>query len=84
MAAAVALFGGRINYDSFEVLTDGAFRTLVDCINDFLNQNQVREQRERLFEEYINSLDLQSVENINNMVDAEEMADDEETSEREE
>ena len=84
MAATVALFGGRINYDSFEVLTDGAFRTLVDCINDFLNQNQVREHRERLFEEYINSLDLQSVENINNMVDAEEMVDDEENSEREE
>lgn len=46
------------------------------CVNEFLNQDQEREQREQLFEKYINSLDLQSVENINNMVDEEEVAED--------
>lgn len=73
MAVAVALFGGRISYDNFEASTDGAFSTLVKCVNEYLNQNQEREQNAILFERYINSLDLQSVENINNMVDKEEM-----------
>lgn len=81
MAVAVALFGGRISYENFEASTDGGFSTLVRCVNDYLNQDQNREQREQLFERYINSLDLQSVENINNMVDEEEMAEDEDDSE---
>lgn len=72
MAVAVALFGGRISYESFEASTDGGFRTLVNCINDYLDSNQERAQNAELFERYINSLDLQSVENINNMVDDEE------------
>ena len=49
---------------------------MVECVNDYLNQDQNREQREQLFERYIGSLDLQSVENINNIVDEEEMAED--------
>lgn len=76
MAVAVALFGGRISYENFEASTDGGFSKLVGCVNEFLNQDQEREQREQLFEKYINSLDLQSVENINNMVDEEEVAED--------
>lgn len=76
MAVAVALFGGRISYENFEASTDGGFSSLVECVNEFLDQDQEREQREQLFERYINSLDLQSVENINNMVDEEEMAED--------
>ena len=75
MAVAVALFGGRISYDNFEASTNGGFKTLVECVNEYLNQNQKREQNAALFERYINSLDLQSVENINNMVDEEEPAD---------
>lgn len=75
MAVAVALFGGRISYESFEASTEGGFRTLVEFVNDYLNQDQEREQNAQLFERYINSLDLQSVENINNMVDDEENAD---------
>lgn len=76
MAVAVALFGGRISYENFEASTAGGFSTLVECVNEYLNQVQDREQREQLFERYINSLDLQSVENINNMVDEEEIAED--------
>lgn len=72
MAVAVALCGGRISYESFEASTDGAFRTLIDCVNDYLDRDQNRAQNAELFERYINSLDLQSVENINNMVDEEE------------
>lgn len=72
MAVAVVLFGGRISYESFEASTDGGFRILVECVNEYLNQDQEREQTAQLFERYINSLDLQSVENINNMVDEEE------------
>lgn len=75
MAVAVSLFGGRISYENFEASTDGGFRTVVECVNEFLNQDQGREQKAALFERYINSLDLQSVENINNMVDEEENAD---------
>lgn len=74
MAVSVALFGGRISYERFEASTDGCFSTLVECVNDILNQNQDREHSERIFEQYIKSLDLQSVENINNMVDEEENA----------
>ena len=76
MAVAVALFGGRISYENFEASTDGGFSSLVECVNEFLNQDQEREQREQLFERYINSLDLQSVENINNMVDEEATVED--------
>ena len=45
--------------------------TLVECVNEFLNQDQQRAQGEQIFERYINSLDLQSVENINNIIDEE-------------
>ena len=49
---------------------------MVECVNEFLDQDQEREQREQLFERYINSLDLQSVENINNMIDEEATVED--------
>lgn len=74
MAVAVALFGGRIRYDSFEASTDGGFRILVNCVNDFLDHDQRRAQHAVLLERYLDSLDLQSVENINNLVDLEEAA----------
>lgn len=77
MAVAVALFGGRISYDSFDASTNGGFRTLVECVNEFLDQDQEREQKAALFDRYINSLDLQSVENTNNMVDEEDNDDNE-------
>lgn len=76
MAVAVALFGGRISYENFEASTDGGFSTLVECVNEILNQDQERERREQIFERYINSLDLQSVENINNMCDEEVISED--------
>lgn len=75
MAVAVAMFGGRICYENFEASTNGGFRTVVECVNGYLNQAQEREQKAQLFERYIYSLGLQSVENINNMVDEEENAD---------
>lgn len=83
MAVAVALFGGRISYECFEASTDGGFRALVECVNEYLNQYQDRDQKAQLFERYINSLDLQSVENINNLVDEAENADEEEIPEAE-
>lgn len=54
---------------------------MVECVNEFLDKDQEREQREQLFERYINSLDLQSVENINNMIDREEFAANEDLAE---
>ena len=39
MAVAVALFGGRISYENFEASTDGGFSSLVECVNEFLDQD---------------------------------------------
>ena len=72
---ATALFGGRIHYQNFEISTDGAFRCIVDCVNEYLDQDQARAARARAVDQYLESLDLRSVEEINNMVDeAEEEA----------
>lgn len=69
MAVATALFGGRIHYQNFEISTDGAFRCIVDCVNEYLDQDQARAARARAVDQYLESLDLRSVEEINNMVD---------------
>lgn len=72
MAIAVALFGGRLHYEGFEASTDGAFRTVVECIMDWENNREDNREKAAMFDQMIQSLDVKSVEDINNMVDAAE------------
>lgn len=72
MAIAVALCGGRLQYDGFEASTDGAFRTVVECIMDWENNREDNREKAALFDQMIQSLDVKSVEEINDMVDAAE------------
>lgn len=72
MASATALFGGDIKYDQFNASTDGAFKTIVDCIIEYRQQDQELRHMDELFQRCSNSLELKSVEDINNAVDEEE------------
>lgn len=69
MAVAVALFGGRVHYEDFDANTDGCFRTVVECVNQWLDGNKERDLKLQLLNRYINSLDIQSVEQLNEAVD---------------
>lgn len=69
MAVAVALFGGKVHYEDFDAKTNGGFRTVVDCVNEWLDRNQDRQQKQQLLERYLNSLDVQTVEQLNEAVD---------------
>lgn len=72
MAVVAALSGGSIRYSEFEIATNGVFRTLVECINTWKNAQQEREQKARIFDAMMNSLELQSVEASNEAFDEEE------------
>lgn len=68
MATSTALFGGDIRYDEFETSTGGVFRTLVDYIIDYRQCNNEYDLNNQ-FRRALDSLELKSVEDINNAVD---------------
>lgn len=72
MAVVAALSGGSIRYNDFEIATEGAFGSLVECINTWKNAQQDREQKARIFDALMDSLELQSVEASNDEFDEEE------------
>lgn len=72
MSVVAALSGGSIKYRDFEIATDGAFTSLVNCINSWKDAQQDREQKARMFDTMMNSLELQSVEESNEAFDEEE------------
>lgn len=69
MAISAILFGGSLNYDEFNITTNGTFHALVECVNEWRQGTQNLEQNQALFEKYIQSLDIQSVEDWNNAID---------------
>lgn len=72
MAVVAALAGGTITYGKLELQTNGLFNSLIEAVNEWKNAEQEREQRQKLFDQYQQSLDVKSVENWNAMVDEEE------------
>lgn len=72
MAVVAALSGGSISYNDFNVTTNGAFRTLVDCVNTWKDAQQERRQKAEIFDACMRSLEMQSVESSNDAYDAEE------------
>ena len=72
MAVVAALAGGTLHYGELEIQTQGLFRSLVDAVNDWKNAEQEREQKQQLFDQYKESLDVKSVESWNATVEEEE------------
>lgn len=72
MAVVAALSGGSITYNDFNVTTNGAFRTLVDCVNTWKDAQQERKQKAEIFDACMRSLDMQSVESSNDAYEVEE------------
>lgn len=84
MAVVAALSGGNIKYTEFEATTNGLFPNLVECINTWKNAEQEREQKAQLFNLFINSLEVKTIEAANEAyeaVAAEEEDDDDEEEE---
>lgn len=71
MAVVTALSGGTIKYRDLEATTDGAFQTLVECVNAWKDGQQAREQKALLFDMNMRSLEMQAVEAANEAYDAE-------------
>ena len=74
IAVATAIGGGTLQYENLNMSTNGAFSTLVDGINSFLDANEERREKKAIFDEYMNSLEVKSVEDWNSKVDEEEQA----------
>lgn len=69
IAVATAIGGGTLHYQNLEMSTNGAFSTLVDGINSLLDANENRREQQELFNRYMQSLELQSVEEWNSQLD---------------
>lgn len=76
IAVATAIGGGTLHYQNLEMSTNGAFSTLVEGINSLLDSNENRREQQELFNRYMQSLELQSVEEWSSQLDEaeEEMA----------
>lgn len=76
IAVATAIGGGTLHYQNLEMSTNGAFSTLVEGINSLLDANENRREQQELFNRYMQSLELQSVEEWSSQLDEaeEEMA----------
>lgn len=70
MAIAASLSGGSIQYNDFNISTQGVFHSLTESILEWKRGNQQILQNQAIFDRYLRSLDVQSVENWNNAVDA--------------
>lgn len=76
IAVATAIGGGTLHYQNLEMSTNGAFSTLVEGINSLLDANENRREQQELFNRYMQSLELKSVEEWSSQLDEaeEEMA----------
>lgn len=72
IAVATAIGGGTLQYENLNMSTNGAFSTLVEGINSFLDANESRREQKALFDAYMNSLEVKSVEDWNSKIDEEE------------
>lgn len=72
MAVVAAFSGGAIKYGDFEMTTNGAFQTLIECVNKWKDAQQERNQKARIFDACMKSLEMRSVESTNDAFDAEE------------
>ena len=69
IAVATAIGGGTLHYQNLEMSTNGAFSTLVEGVNSFLDANENRREKQELFDMYRRSLELQSVEDWSSQLD---------------
>lgn len=69
MTAATVIGGGTLHYDKLEMSTNGAFKALVEGINSFLDSREDRREKQALFDRYMQSLEVQSVEDWSSEVD---------------
>ena len=69
IAVATAIGGGTLHYQNLEMTTNGAFSTLVEGINSLLDANENRREKQELFDRYMRSLELQSVEDWSSQLD---------------
>ena len=73
IAVATAIGGGTLHYQNLEMTTNGAFSTLVEGINSLLDANENRREKQELFDGYMRSLELQSVEDWSSQLDEAEL-----------
>ena len=69
IAVATAIGGGTLHYQNLEMSTNGAFSNLVEGINSLLDANENRREQQELFNRYMQSLELQSVEDWSSQLD---------------
>lgn len=72
MTAATVIGGGALHYDKLEVSTNGAFKALVEGINSFLDSREDRREKQELFDRYMQSLEVQSVEDWSSEIEENE------------
>lgn len=71
IAVATAIGGGSLQYENLNISTNGTFSTLVEGVNAFLDAEEERREKREKFDNYMNSLEVTSVENWNSRVDDE-------------
>lgn len=71
MAVVTALSGGTIRYRDLEATTGGAFNSLVESVNLWKDAEQARDHKNQLFDNYMQSLDLNAVEAANDAYEEE-------------
>ena len=74
IAVATAIGGGTLQYNNLNIRTNGAFTTLVEGINSLFDAKEELREKKAIFDEYMNSLEVKSVEDWNSRIEDETRA----------